>query len=405
VPPLVAEHDTWLTLDPVVGCPADCAYCYLGVLGLRATRPSARVSARELAEEVGRYLSGRRAEVIDPWDDPTPLCLGNHTDMMMSPDNRRMTVEVLRELSRRVPPRTLVLITKAVLREDTVAEIDAVGWPVVWFFSQSLARTAGVPLEAGRTARLEETLANARLVSASGNQHAVHFWRPFVRELLPDEAALGTVVESLHASGMRCSVVSGLKLGPGVPRDDARLRTHLARSLRADEGATEVFDRERWGQAVRAARRTKYPLYRHSSCALALVRSAREQLGTWNPGVFADRCAPCSCPARQRRLCAGDAPAGAGPLGDPTEAGARISRFLGIGDDRVRVDEARKHIHVDAEVHEFDYNTVLHAVRGRYVVAVRSIVWQRAWRSGWPTAARRHAQEGSGTPGESMVPK
>ncbi|MDQ0788279.1 hypothetical protein [Streptomyces sp. B3I8] len=406
VPPLIAEHDTWITLDPVVGCPADCAYCYLGVLGLRATKPVARVSPRDLADEVDRYLNGRRAEVMDPLDDPTPLCLGNHTDMMMSPENRRATIEVLRELSRRIPPRTMVLITKAVLREDTIAEIDAIGWPVVWFFSQSLARTAGIPLEAGRTARLEETLANARLVSASRNQHAVHFWRPFVRELLPDPASLETVVESLHASGMRCSVLNGLRLGPGVPQDDARLRTHLAETMRAGEGATEVFDRERWGQAVRAGRRTEYPLYRHSSCALALVRSAREQLGTWNPTVFADRCTPCSCPAWQRRLCAPDAPvAGDGLLGGPAALRARIARFLGIGEDHVLVDEARKHIHVDAAVPEFDYNTLLHALRGTFVVAARSIVWQRAWESGWPTAAGRHAQDGSGTPIESMVPK
>ncbi|MEV1022977.1 hypothetical protein [Streptomyces sp. NPDC050264] len=404
LPPLIAEHDTWITLDPVVGCPADCAYCYLGAVGLRATKPFARVSPRELADMVRRYLYGRRAEVIDPLDDLTPLCLGNHTDMLMSPENRRATVEVLRELSRRVPPRTMVLITKAVLREDIVAEIDAIGWPVVWFFSQSLAHASGIPLEAGRTADLEGTLANARMVSASKNQHAVHFWRPFVRELHPDATGLETVVEALRTSGMRCSVLSGLRLGPGVPQDDVRLRTHLAATMRAGEGVTEVFDRERWGQLVRFGRRAEYPLYRHSSCALALVRSTREQLGTWNTTVFADRCTPCSCPAGQRRLCAGSTPPVGGLLDDPSELEARIARFLEIDHDHLLVDEARKQLHVDAAVSEFDYHTMLHALRGRYVVVARSIVWRRAWESGWPAAARRHAQDGSGNPFESMVP-
>ncbi|GGV68008.1 hypothetical protein GCM10010277_76980 [Streptomyces longisporoflavus] len=404
LPPLIAEHDTWITLDPVLGCPANCAYCYLGTVGMRAVKPFARVTARELADLVRRYLHGRRAEVIDPQDDLTPLCLGNHTDMLMSPENRRATIEVLRELSRRIPPRTMVLITKSVLREDLVAEIDAIGWPVVWFFSQSLAHAAGVPLEAGRTADLEETLANARMVSASRNQHAVHFWRPFVRELHPDAAGLETVIEALRTSGMRCSVLSGLRLGPGVPQDDPRLRTHLAATMRATEGMTEVFDRERWVQLVHFGRKAEYPLYRHSSCALALVHSAREQLGTWNPAVFADRCIPCSCPARQRQLCAGSTPQTGGLLNDPAELQARTARFLRIGHRRLLVDEAQKQLHVDAAVSEFDYNTMLHALRGRYVVVARSIVWRRAWESGWPAAARRHAKDGWGTPFEGMVP-
>ena len=71
--PLVAEHDSWITVDPIVGCPADCAYCYLGPLGLRATRPTLRATPEMLVAAVEDHLFGRRAGVVDPVYDQTPL--------------------------------------------------------------------------------------------------------------------------------------------------------------------------------------------------------------------------------------------------------------------------------------------------------------------------------------------
>ena len=59
--PLVSEHDTWISVDPVTGCLANCTYCYLGPLGLRGRRPRIRVSPAELAAEVAGVPGQRGA--------------------------------------------------------------------------------------------------------------------------------------------------------------------------------------------------------------------------------------------------------------------------------------------------------------------------------------------------------
>ncbi len=75
--PLIAEHDTWISVDPLVGCPADCAYCYLGPLELRAKRPTVRVRPQELVIELKRYLDYRQGAWRLPMLWPVPICIGN----------------------------------------------------------------------------------------------------------------------------------------------------------------------------------------------------------------------------------------------------------------------------------------------------------------------------------------
>lgn len=386
VPSLIAEHDTWISLDPVLGCPADCAYCYLGPMNLRAKKPTARVTPAEMARSLRSYLHGQRAELIDPQDDPTPLCLGNYTDMLMTRENRRFLVDTVRELDGVVPPRPLVLITKAAIARELVAELDETGWPIVWFFTQSFARDRGMELERGRIADFETTLRNALLVSASRHQHAVHFWRPFVAELAPPQG-LQPVIRRLRDSGMCCSVVTGMHVGPGVPMADPRLRALLP-SVAAARNRIQVIDGAGWREAAAAGRRADYPIYRHSSCAIALVRATGEQLGTWRTDMRWNRCLPCSCPDSQRSNCRVLGISGAGESADIAGFGERLTKFLGITPEQVSWDSDKGYLDIEASVSEFNYNTILHAARGRYVVSARSVAWQRAWRSRWHDRAR-----------------
>lgn len=389
-PSLIGEHDTWISLDPVIGCPADCGYCYLGTLNLRATKPRLRISPDRAAEALRAYLHGRRSRLIDPFDDSTPICIGNYTDMFMTAHNRSIMLRILERLTDVIPPRPVVLITKAAISETMVAELDAFGWPIVWFFSQSFARDRGVGLERGRIADFGITLANARAVSASRHQHAVHFWRPFVRELSPPAPDRARMVGRLKDAGMRCSVVVGMKRGPGVPAQDGRLRAHVRSGIEEEPDRGEVLDREGWREVVGAARRVDYPIYRHSSCAIALIRRRAEQLGTWRTDLFPDRCIPCSCPGAQRRQC-GRRSAGR----DGTEAAAvfaeQIANFLELNGDLVSCDGVSGYLYIDAPVSEFDYNVILHASMGRYVPVAQSVVGQKAWQG--PLASKKVAKD------------
>ncbi|GAB3897630.1 hypothetical protein [Microbispora bryophytorum] len=372
---LIAEHETWISVDPILGCPANCAYCYLGPLRLRGARPRSRSSPEQLGAALRKYLYGRRAELIDPETDQTPICLGNYTDMLMTPANRDAVIEYVGQIVRVLPnSRPIVLVTKSRVPENLVETLDDFDRPILWFFSQSFARDLSIPLEAGPISNFDATLENARVVSAARNQKAVHFWRPFVRELSAGLHDKGAIVRRLREAKMTCSVVVGLKHGPGVPLDDPRLSTHIPSHSKDADETGEAFDHLGWRRLVAIAKSERYPLYRHTSCAIALAANAKERLGTWGPATYRSHCLPSSCPAAQRGRC--------GPEPDHSDASrwrARISAFLRLPGELITRDPGTGRFEVNADVSEFDYNTILHAAKGRYSMSFRSVTPQKAW--------------------------
>jgi hypothetical protein len=400
--PLVAEHDSWITVDPILGCPADCAYCYLGPLGLRATRPAMRATPEMVVAAVEDHLCGRRAGVIDPEHDQTPLCLGNYTDMVLTRPNRDALVRIVELLAERIPRRPVVVVTKGRLDPDLLAALDAPGFPIFWFLSQSMARSAGLPLERGPIADLDTTLDNARLVSRTTHQKAVHFWRPFVAELRPSRADLEKLVGRLAASGLSGSVVVGLTRGPGVPLSDERLVTLLDQSTAAPPDHWEVFDDEGWAEAREAAVAAGYPLYRNTSCVLALLSGQPEALGTWRPPYAEHRCLPAACPLAQRGRCRGaelamsdsrdaaaraDSAGAAGAVRVPTGVAgewtdgatlaSRVAAFLSLDAGLVSVTAGE--LVIGDMIDEFDYNTLLHGYGRHLAIRAQGVHRQKAW--------------------------
>ncbi|MGN9906474.1 hypothetical protein ACTMTJ_02875 [Phytohabitans sp. LJ34] len=372
--PLVAEHDSWITVDPIVGCPADCAYCYLGPLGLRATRPALRATPEAVVAAVEEHLYGRRARVIDPAHDQTPLCVGNYTDMVLTRPNREALVRIVELLAERIPRRPVVVVTKGRLDQELLNALDGPGFPIFWFLSQSMGRLTGLPLERGPIADLDTTLENARLVSRTAHQKAVHFWRPFVAELRPSRGDLEKLVGRLASSGLSCSVVVGLTRGPGVPLADERLVTLLDRSMAAPAEQWEVFDDEGWAEARDAAAAVGYPLYRNTSCALALLSGQPEALGTWRLPYAEHRCLPAACPLGQRGRCA---VAAAGEWTDGATLAAKVATFLSL--DAGLVSVTRGELVIGDMIDEFDYNTLLHGYGRHLAIRAQGVRRQKAW--------------------------
>lgn len=372
--PLVAEHDSWITVDPILGCPADCAYCYLGPLGLRATRPAVRAAPEAVVAAVEDHLYGRRAGVIDPAYDQTPLCVGNYTDMVLTRPNREALVRIVELLAERIPRRPIVVVTKGRLDQELLDTLDASGFPIFWFLSQSMARHEGVPLERGPIADLDTTLDNARLVSRTTHQKAAHFWRPFVAELRPSRADLEKLVGHLATSGLSGSVVVGLTRGPGVPLADERLVTLLDQSMAAPADQWEVFDEEGWAEAREFAAAAGYPLYRNTSCLLALLSGRAEALGTWRPPYAEHRCWPAACPLAQRGRCAA---AAAAEWTDGATLAAKVAAFLSLDAGLVSVTAGE--LVIGDMIDEFDYNTLLHGYGRHMAIRAQGVRRQKAW--------------------------
>lgn len=375
--PLIAEHDTWITVDPILGCPADCSYCYLGTLGLRRRRPVERTDPERLAKLLISYLRGRRSMIVDPDLDRTPICIGNYTDMVISVRNQRRLIAYLAAIARTtLRPRPIVVITKGRVTPWLVSSIDAIGWPVYWFLSQSMAGARGVSLEFGPIADLSTTLLNAETIANSVNQQAIHFWRPFVPELRQSSEDLPALIDKLKSACFGCSVVVGLKRGPGVPLHDSRLLAAVGKSAQDADSHSEAFDTAGWTEVRRVAREYRYPVYRNSSCAVALTGRHPEQLGTARHDVAPGFCFPCYCPAQQRSRCSRP---GDHQLIDT----GKVAEFLQIEASMVRINTKDRSLDIATSVSEHQYNVLAHGLGSRLRISPTRIVREKAWLGGF----------------------
>ncbi|WP_344488354.1 hypothetical protein [Glycomyces endophyticus] len=342
-----------------------------------------RADIASIGGRLRSYLYGRRSELIDPEFDTTPICMGNYTDLFMTRENRRVVPAIMEQITSVLNPRLLVFITKSGLDREIVDTIDGFGWPVLWFFSQSFAFMKRGKLETGPVADFDTTIGNAELVAGTEHQSAAHFWRPFVRELVPPLAERPRIIERLQRSGMQCSVVIGMARGPGTPVDDVRLREELPSTF-ASDAAGEVLDHDSWQHIRATATRQGYPVYRHTSCAIALAEARPEQLGTWSGVVALDRCLPCECPIAQRGRC------DAMRIDLIDRDGIRtfadeVAKFLEIESDAVEYRVATKQIRVNTYISEFDFNVILHAAAGRYSIQALAIEPNKAWQGPFAT--------------------
>lgn len=299
--PIISEHDTWISVDPVIGCPASCAYCYLGPIGLTGRQPRVRLSAAQAVELLRDYLRATRDD-LQGASDATPICLGNYTDMLMTEGNRRYLLEFARQAADAELNRPLVVVSKGNMPRDLAESLDSLGMTVLIFHTQSFHRTTlSARTERGPVLAPEQTFELGAVYAGLTNVTPVHFWRPITRETVPSADWATEVATRLKAAGFACSVAIGLAVGVGVSQSDL-VRTGLLTQYSAI--CDEKWDEQVWRDISQAAKSVGYPVYRSTSCAIALATRKPESLGVWDARRgAADLCLPCNCPTEQRYVC------------------------------------------------------------------------------------------------------
>ena len=293
--PLIAEHDTWISLDPIIGCPASCSYCYLQPLGLTSRKPQARVTPKELLDKLVQRFGKDGPRWGGPAKLPLPMCIGNYTDQMMHSDNIEFLTRYLELHATQFPEHPLCVVTKARLKRSSLVELDRVRHPVLVFLSQSFIMddTEFRKLEIGPTSRSVETAENARLLSETENLIPLHFWRPLSNRIVPDLETAKRQLRKLQKAGVRASVAIGLKCGSTL-RENAKRLKNLYEGIEIPESG-EYLDPIVENRALRAGAELGHPVYRHTSCAIAFVLKQQEALGTWRYPMRETKCEPCSC--------------------------------------------------------------------------------------------------------------
>jgi len=295
-PDLIAEHDTWISIDPVLGCPANCSYCYLASHGLIGVRPRIEMEPAEALERLSLYLGDR--------SDSTPICIGNYTDMLSGPATTSYLLKFMHLYSESNLSRPLCVVTKGVLTDAFVRELPEMDCTPLFFFSQSFARECSPRIELGKIASTSQTLENIARCAASMRATPIHFWRPFLSSLNTHDQ-IATRIYALKDAGVNSSVVIGLK-GNHPTNFSGEQRVVGFVDNDVDEitvSHDEIFSNELWQYAKSIALKLELPLYRNTSCAIALSLKRAEALGTWREPIKQDKCLPANCPNDQRSKC------------------------------------------------------------------------------------------------------
>lgn len=383
--PLISEHDTWISVDPIVGCPANCKYCYLGPLELRGRKPNFRVAVDELADRVDRYLRSRND--VDAYGrlSRTPICFGNYTDTFMHQAGIDFFVEYAKLHAAHFPAHPLCVVTKARLSYQDLAALDELGRPILIFLSQSFLNVPGGPrVELGPTSTPADTVRNLRMFKTLHNVRPVHFLRPVTRRSVPSLDAAVEILAQVRGAGAVASVAVGLKLGAGVDLSAADANVVLGEDVPMAESAPEFFPPDARLHLLQAARIVDYPLYFNTSCAVALVTRREEDLGTWRVPMRWAKCEPCNCPRAQRSRCDSMRSQQAAPAVD--ELVSLASRY-GLPDGSLSWMKSESAICLHNPVSQYTFNRLVHALP--YRIVGRGVEPQEAWMGSFVREAER----------------
>ncbi|MEV4787697.1 hypothetical protein AB0K53_20005 [Streptomyces tuirus] len=198
--------------------------------------------------------------------------------------------------------RPLVVVTKGRMPRPLALALDDLNIAVVIFCSQSFHRTTlELRTEKGPVLAPDQTFDAGAECRDIKNIAMVHFWRPIVRKSVPSADWAVRAVRRLKDSGYRCSVAIGLSVGAGIAQEEL-VQTGLLEGTA--EARDELWDAEAWQDINSAAAAVGYPVYRSTSCAIALATGRAEALGVWDcRRGAAEQCLPCHCPRTQRDLC------------------------------------------------------------------------------------------------------
>jgi DNA repair photolyase len=351
VPRLISYHDTWMSIDPIQGCPYQCVYCVLRYGDKTGVRPQVIASPEETLRRLTQHRFFRLGI--------TPLAIGNETDMFHTL-NCDYLVELLTTFQSAGITNSISLITKTPLKEEVLERIQKLDrLKVLFYLSYSGLENA---LEPGF--RDENFRANFIKVKQFGFP-IVHYWRP----LLPENTTQEAIIRMLEfvSAFADASIISGLKLHPelskiingsgGIRIPEAYLSTY-GEWLEAN-AIEEIFS---------TAKRLcpDYPIYRHGSCALACVLSRPNHTAT----IYQeDICLPSRCSSTQRSICA---QARSIPSAD------KIGQLLISLGKSENFDYATDCIRIHEEFSQEEFIFLLHVLN--YPIKVRQVNYQNIYR-------------------------
>jgi DNA repair photolyase len=282
--PVIRQHDSWLSVDPIVGCSYDCKYCILRVNGLTGQKPQRILSV----EETIRILRAHRYFV----PGKTVISFGNNTDAFL-PENEETTLDFIRTFRSLGYNNPLEMATKTPISERVATEISQNGnAPIFLFVSYS---RLGQRIERGVN---EKSLKNSFKILSDAGVTVLHFWRPLVAangnlEIISD------VLETVFRYS-KASVCIGLKYSPKLYKmfqDSNELV--LPQELAGKSG--NYLDDQIVSRILSVAARDYpgYPIFFRTACAVIYMLGRSDYIACHGTDI----CRISHCPTNQRDIC------------------------------------------------------------------------------------------------------
>lgn len=196
----VRQDDTWIAVDPVVGCAKDCQYCFLQIYGATPKKGEIILSPDQAIDNLLEFETYRPESAI---------MLGSETDVFMSNPNIEYFAEFIKRYDERNVGNPVAFVTKCHVPDSFIDMVEELqNTRVIYYLSYS---GLGKPIEP--TTNIERLRANFERLHKAG-QDVVHYWRPF----LPQNSSPQKIKEVIdHAAQYaRCTVAAGIKLNPGI---------------------------------------------------------------------------------------------------------------------------------------------------------------------------------------------
>ena len=197
---IIEMHDTWLTVNSIVGCTNGCKYCFLQATKDNLARP--RILA-DAAKAISCLFSSKY------YTTSIPVCLLPNTDPFLNENNINYVKEMLEILAEKKISNPIILITKCLIPTEFVDYLSTLiknGMNIVIYLSLSGLSKFYEP-------NIDHTNIKINFCNlASKGIKIIHYYRPFI----PENSDAKSITDMLDFVNQytNTSVITGLKLKP-----------------------------------------------------------------------------------------------------------------------------------------------------------------------------------------------
>lgn len=382
IPPVINQHASWISIDPVLGCPSDCAYCYLRPLNLQTKIPRERESNAKLVYDMLQesLFFRKRANFVDVTQVlKAPIAIGNYSDICMTSGNRKLLLSLLYEHKLRIPHIPVCIPTKAVLNDEFLYNINEIGIKVIFFISLSF-----FPFSYEKRApSIEARLENFEKISKYSNIKSIHWWRPLTTINTPTLFEAEEQLSLVKKAGAEASVLVGLAFDTNLLKMLCKERNPLYELLKpamVNIHHSSILEHPNTGEILCLARDHSYPLFLHTSCAVSYLLEQPDYNATFRKTHLFTKCEISICPPEQKVRCFSFKRCYTRPSSEVIQ---EIADFLDISLSAVRHDQPDETILVEKNLTQAE-QIFLTQVTGFVVKSYRikpTLYWMAGWRS------------------------